>query len=245
MFSAIIIDDEEIARYRLRQMLTEEQDIDIIDEAYDGVNAIEKINYHQPDLIFLDIEMPGFNGFEVLEKITCSPLVIFTTAYDEFALKAFSTFSVDYLVKPISKSSLSQAITKFNRFSGDKTLQNNVEILMNHLKSKKTKKLSIKVGNEILFVNYDDIVYVKSEDKYSIIYTYDLSFVAGETISELAEKLPSNFKRIHRSYIVNQDKIAKIVKWYRNQHKFVMADKLNSEIPVNKENNKNIESFLQ
>lgn len=244
-FSTIVIDDEEIARLRLRSLLEEFPDIEIVTTAFDGIDAVEKILNYRPELIFLDIEIPGLNGFEVLDKLDYSPFVIFTTAYDEYALKAFDTFSVDYLVKPINSSKLQKAVKKLHKLKSNVLNKEKVEKLLTHLKkSQVNKRLAVKSGDDIYFIKFEDVFFLKSDKNYTEVYTYDNKFLLSQTLGKVEVDLSENFKRVHKSYIINIEKIAKITKWFRNQHKAVMKNKDGTKIPINKETNKHLDQLF-
>ena len=239
-FRTMIVEDEELTRKGLLNKLEKFEEIDVIDTADNGITAVEKINSLKPDLIFLDIQMPGMNGFEVLQKIDHIPIVIFTTAYDEYALKAFETNSIDYLLKPIEDDRLAKAIEKLNKFSPGECekpdFNSGIASLINELKNKQEKlsRIHIKIGDEVLFVNTSDIYFFKADNKYTIICTYDDEYIINDTLSSLEEKLPVNFIRVHRGFIINMDHLNKLKKWFGGKYVAVMKDKKKSDIPVSR-----------
>ncbi|MBN2857432.1 MAG: response regulator transcription factor [Candidatus Delongbacteria bacterium] len=239
-YKTIIVEDEELTRNGLKKKLENFDEIDVIDEAENGIEAVEKINEQKPDLIFLDIQMPGMNGFEVLQNLNYMPIVIFTTAFDEYALKAFETNSIDYLLKPIEEERLAKAVGKLNKFaSGDdkKTeFDSNITALLNEIRNKQEKlsRIHIKIGDEIIFVNTGDIYFFKADNKYTSICTYDNEYIINDTLASLEEKLPQNFIRIHRGFIINSDHLNKLKKWFGGKYIAVMKDKKKTEIPVSR-----------
>jgi len=239
-YRTILVEDEELTRLGLQKKLENFDEIEIIDTAENGIEAVKKINELKPDLIFLDIQMPGMNGFEVLQSIEYIPIVIFTTAYDEYALKAFETNSIDYLLKPIEDDRLAKAIEKLKKFSSNESkkveFDSNIASLLNELKNKQDKlsRIHIKIGDEVLFVNTSDIFYFKADNKYTTIYSFDDEYIINDTLASLEEKLPQNFVRIHRGYIINMDHLNKLKKWFGGKYLAVMKDKKKTEIPVSR-----------
>jgi two-component system, LytTR family, response regulator len=239
-YKTIIVEDEELTRKGLKNKLEQFDEIEIIDEAENGIEAVEKINRLKPDLIFLDIQMPGKNGFEVLQSLTYMPIVIFTTAFDEYALKAFETNSIDYLLKPVEEERLAKAIEKLKKFSTGEAkkveFDSSIASLLNEFKNKKDKlsRIHIKIGDEILFVNTSDIFFFKADNKYTSICTYDDEYIINDTLASLEENLPENFVRIHRGFIINMDQLNKLKKWFGGKYVAVMKDKKKTEIPVSR-----------
>lgn len=234
-FKAIVIDDEPAARRLMKNLLLEHKDvIDVIDEASNGQEAIRKIEELQPDIIFLDIQMPDLTGFEVLDRLHKKPTVIFTTAYEQYAIKAFETFSIDYLLKPIKEERLKQAVEKLKQFGklGSSMDVSNLQELIRQLHApKKATALSIKIGDRIILLRFDDIVYLEADDKYVFIYTSQgQKHLTDQSLSSLEEKLPEQFYRIQKSYIINKDKIKEMHKHFNGRFLFIMEDKSSSRL---------------
>ncbi|HVE60196.1 MAG TPA: response regulator [Chitinophagaceae bacterium] len=233
MFSTLIIDDEPAARRIMRSMLSRHiASVNIIGEAANGIEAVEIINKQKPDLIFLDIQMPGYTGFEVLQKLTHIPNIIFTTAYEEYALKAFESFSVDYLMKPIRQERLDKALEKLQSFGRKNELSS--ENLKNFLRQNEEKKptaFPVKIGDRILLFGYDAISHFEADDKYVALFTVDgKKYLTDHTLTGLLQKLPLNFIRVQKSYIINKDKIQEIHKHFNGRFVIIMADKMQSRI---------------
>lgn len=230
VYKAIVIDDEPAARRLMKNLLTAYQDIImVIDEAGNGREAIEKIEALKPDLIFLDIQMPDLTGFEVIERLSHKPSIIFTTAYEQYAIKAFETFSIDYLLKPIKEERLEQSIQKlksFGRISGTIDVSGLQEIIRQFQLPAKASALPIKTGDRIILLRYENIAYMEAQDKYVYIYTTDGSkHLTDNSLTGLSEKLPSQFYRIQKSYIINKDKIREMHRHFNGRYLFVMDDK--------------------
>ena len=240
LYRTIIVEDEELTRKGLINKLEQFDEIEIIDTADNGIEAVDKINKLKPDLIFLDIQMPGMNGFEVLQNISFMPIVIFTTAFDEYALKAFETNSIDYLLKPIEEERLAKAIEKLKKFATEENkkadFDSGIASLLNELKNRQDKltRIHIKVGDEVLFVNTSDIYFFKADNKYTTICTFDDEYIINDTLASLEDKLPDNFIRIHRGFIINMDHLNKLKKWFGGKYIAVMKDKKKTEIPVSR-----------
>jgi two-component system LytT family response regulator len=235
---ALIIDDEELARKRLHKMLQDfDNEIEVIDEAGNGKDAVEKIEAAHPDVIFLDIQMPGFDGFEVVRRLHVKPFIIFVTAYDEYALKAFEENSVDYLLKPIERKRLEKAIEKLRRlFNTPKPqLNGNIERLLSQLASTSLKRLQVKTGDKILLINVDDIVYFEAKDKYTFLHTVDQKYIIDFTLADLEGKLDkTNFIRTHRSNIINLKYLFELVKWFGGKYKVKLKDKAQTQLIVSR-----------
>lgn len=208
----VIIDDEKLARQNLISLLKDYPHIDLIAEAKNGFEAIEICQTLKPDLILLDIQMPGFNGFEVIQNLKEIPLVIFTTAFDEYTLKAFETPAVDYLLKPISKEKLNSAIEKIAYFRSKFNLITNI---LNQPESQITfqNKFAVKTGATWKLIYADEILYFFSKDKFTYLKTLNQELIYTSTLNDLEKKLePNNFIRCHRSAIVHLKHINSVKK---------------------------------
>jgi len=237
-YRTILIDDEPLAVERLTRLLAQYGDtIDIIDSASNGREAADKINLLNPDLIFLDIQMPEMNGFEVLDHVLHMPLIIFCTAYDEYALKAFETNSIDYLLKPVESDRLHTAMEKLRRLTTDEKsqLQAHLEGLLTELKKPPVKRIRVSQGDAIRFVSIDDIFFFRAVDKYVHVATYDKSYLITTTLNELESELPEqDFVRIHRSSIINLNHLDKVMRWFGGRYRVRMRDKDKTELDVSR-----------
>ena len=223
MWKTLVIDDEALARQRIKRLLKAYDEIDVIAEAEDGEKGMICINQHRPDLIFLDIEMPVLSGFEMLARLTHQPKVVFTTAYDQYAIKAFEEGSIDYLLKPIEIERLDKTIKKL-RQTNLTFAPVQVDELIRQMQAKKAiKTLTVKLGDKILLIKLTDIVFVQAEDKYVFLHTADgKKHLTDFTLSALEEKLPEEFLRIHRSEIINTEYIKEIRKGFNGALVFVL-----------------------
>lgn len=230
LFKTIIIDDEPAARRLMKNLLQEHKDVvQVIDEAGTGQEAVRKIEALDPDLIFLDIQMPDLTGFEVIEKLNRKPNIIFTTAYEQYAIKAFETFSIDYLLKPIREERLKQSIDKlgqFGRLNETFNARNLQEIIRQFQAPVKSTALTIRTGDRIILLRFENIVYLEAQDKYVYVYTTDGSkHLTDQSLSALTDKLPSQFYRIQKSYIINKDKVKEMHRHFNGRFLFTMDDK--------------------
>ena len=237
-WKTLIIDDERLARQRLVRLLRPYEQIDIIGEAVNGQDGLEKIEKLKPELIFLDIEMPVFNGFEMLSQLEHQPKVVFTTAYDQYAIKAFEEDSIDYLLKPVERNRLEKTIEKLQRTQHqpvpDLPLQALIEQL--HIKND-IKTLTVKIGDKILLIKLDRIIYIEAEEKYVFLHTAECKkHLTDYTISSLEAKLPEVFVCVHRSIIINSDHIKEIRKGFNGTFVFVMNDYKNTCIASSRSN---------
>jgi two-component system LytT family response regulator len=235
---AIIVDDEELARNRIRKMLRKyEADLEIVDEARNGEEAVERINTRRPDVIFLDVQMPGFDGFEVVRRLKARPFIVFTTAYDEFALKAFEENTVDYLLKPIEQRRLDKTVEKLRRLLDNHSLHlgTGVERLLARLAAAPLKRLQVKVGDRIVLIDIADITHFVAKEKYTFLHTGGQEYIVDFTLADLESKLdPTEFVRIHRSAIINLKHIQEIVKWFGGKYKVRLKDKNKTELTVSR-----------
>jgi two-component system LytT family response regulator len=235
-YTSIIIDDEELARNRLRRMLEEHsQIIEVIDEATNGFDALQKIEVLKPQVIFLDIQMPGMSGFELLEKLEYLPVVIFTTAYDKYALKAFETNTIDYLLKPIDADRLKASVQKIEKFVNK---QNKEELtqLVNMVKQMKPVKevtsLPVKLGDRIILVRLSEVAYLEAKDKYVTIHTLNgKEHITDISLKTMEERLPEYFMRVHRAYIINKNQVLELQKFFQGKLIVVLNDHDNTRIP--------------
>ena len=230
IFKSIIIDDEAHARSRIKRLLLKYTNvIEIVSEASNGLEALEMIALHKPDLIFLDIQMPGLDGFELIGKLKFLPIIIFTTAFDQFALKAFETNTVDYLVKPIEAERLDVTIKKLQWLKKDnqqENIRNFIQLAEKLKPQNELTSLSVKIGDKIILVRLSEIVLFEADEKYVTIKTADKgNYLTDLTLKTLEEKLPANFVRIQRAFIVNKNFVIELNKQFGGKYVIVMNDK--------------------
>ncbi len=232
----ILIDDEPLAISRLRRLLGKHNDtIDLIGEAANGAEGLTLIEAERPDLIFLDIEMPLLSGFDMLSRLTAMPMVIFATAFDQYAIRAFEENSIDYLLKPIEAERLARTIHKIKALvERSDTMQAMVnpmtESVMKLLEQMQPKKqvhsISVKTGEKIVLIPLSDIAYFEAEDKYVFLATTaGQKFLTTYTLTTLHEKLPDTFVRVSRSALVNRHKIMEIHRHFDGKFMLAMGDK--------------------
>lgn len=224
--NCIIAEDEPHSLNRLKNMLEDFDYIEVIGEAEDGETAVKEINSKKPDLIFLDINMPGKNGFEVLQEIKYDPMVIFVTAYEKYALKAFEENAVDYILKPTDKKRLEKSLNRV--IEKKQKLDSNMLDMIKGLVKKEEymTRFSIKGHSEITIIPEEDIYYFKAQEKYTFLCTYDKEHFYDASLKKLENSLnPEKFLRIHKSYIVAMDKVAKIQKQFLRDYIVELSDK--------------------
>jgi len=209
---ALIVDDENLAREALRVALSDFGFITIIGEAENGYNAIKMVHEHKPDLIFLDIQMPRLDGFDVVELLGKDiPGVIFVTAHDEYALKAFEAQAVDYLLKPVKKERLAAALDRFRSIKKEAVPEMEKLVEAHHDSVGPLDRLLIRDGAHVFIIPTEEIIYIEAQDDYAEVHTKERSYLKYERMAKLEEQLdPKIFCRIHRSYILNISYLEKI-----------------------------------
>ena len=221
MIKVILIDDEPLARQIVKEYLTAHTDIQIMQECGDGFEGVKAIQQHKPDLIFLDIQMPKINGFEMLELIEDCPSIIFTTAFDEYAIKAFENNAIDYLLKPFSQERFDKAITKWkeNVKSGTAKAPEQSFLETATAQPPQNQRVVVKTGSKIKIIPTEDIHYLEADDDYVKIYTQEGCFLKNKTMAFFEKTLdPNSFVRTHRSFIVNVKLITRIDPYEKEQH---------------------------
>lgn len=220
MIKVVIIDDEPLARSIIAGYLKNEADISIMAECGDGFEAVKAIHAHEPDLIFLDVQMPKLTGFEMLELVDDPPAVIFTTAFDEYALKAFEKNALDYLLKPVSPTRFKKALEKFRASysAPEKKVQRNYEVLTAQDETK-IDRIVVKTGTQIKIIPIDTVKYLESYDDYVKIHTKDGMYLKNKTMAFFEKSLdPNQFVRIHRSFIIKVDQLAKLEPYEKDSY---------------------------
>ncbi len=233
MIKVIIIDDEPLARSILKEYLQTQAQLQLVAECGDGFEGLKAIQQHQPDLIFLDIQMPKITGFEMLELLEQPPSVIFTTAYDEYALKAFETHAVDYLLKPFSKERFDKSVEKFLNQAGKQVQQQNTQALLGSPTDipGQADRIVVKTAGKIRIIPVSTINYFEAADDYVKIHTAEGSFLKNKTMAFFEKILPaSQFVRTHRSYIININQVTRIEP-FEKDHQLVIL-RTGAQIPV-------------
>lgn len=234
-FTAIIVDDERPARLMLQSLLEKYNSfIHVVGEAQNGNQAIEMIEAVNPDLVYLDIQMPDMNGFEMLSKLTRQPMIIFTTAYEQYALDAFREYAIDYLLKPVEEDRFAQSIQKLQRLGSinkEVDISKMLKIFDSLQPKKEISALPVKIGQKILLIRFTEIAYCESGDGYVSLFTISgKEYICDLNLQELEEKLPDNFLRVQKSFIINKDRIKEIEKYFNNRLIIYLNDNNNTKI---------------
>ena len=217
MISAIIVDDEPLARSIVLEYLQYYPEVKVLQECNDGFEGVKAITQHKPDLVFLDIQMPKINGFEMLELIDNPPSVIFCTAFDEYAIKAFEAHAIDYLLKPFSRERFDKAMNKWLLQRSDAKAP--AEIPESIRQPDERNRIVVREGGNIRIVPIDQVHYIEAYDDYVKIYTSREMFLKKKTMSFYENNLnPDIFTRVHRSYIVNVTEITRIEPMEKDTH---------------------------
>lgn len=238
MLKCVIVDDERLARDKLKRLLGENE-VDVMGEAADGPSAIEQIEKHQPDFVILDIQMPGMNGFDVIRHLQRVPSVIFSTAYDQYAIRAFEVNAVDYLLKPYDAERLKRAIGKIQSLQTaplDRQIRNAIEsALKDHGNMPVLDRLPVRIGVRIKLLPITDVVWFDSEHSITFAHVGKEKHDVKYSLDELESRLDGRaFFRIHRSSIVNLSLIAEIIPWFNGQLKIKLKGHEGHELVVSR-----------
>jgi len=233
MSKIVIIDDEPLARSIVKEYLQKYPDLQIVQECNDGFEGLKGIQQHQPDLIFLDIQMPKINGFEMLELLDQPPGVIFTTAFDEYAIKAFEAHAIDYLLKPFNQERFDKAIQKWKEKKEGSQKSTNELLETASQSPAQSQRIVVKTGSKIKIIPVQDVHYLEAADDYVKVHTQEGSFLKNKTMSHFEKTLdPQQFVRSHRSYIVNVQQITRIDPYEKDNHIAIL--KSGAKVPVSR-----------
>lgn len=254
----IIVDDEPLGRSRIAALLEDEDDIDIVGQCGDGAEASRVIEESKPDLLFLDVQIPEMTGFELLDSLdhTNPPVVIFVTAHDEFALRAFDVHALDYLLKPFDDERFYRALDRAREHLRDHDaatlrrrlkdfLQDTTEIQNGHASEhRRLTRIVVKEGDRILFLKVDDIDWIEAADYYAKIHVGSAAYMIRETLANLEQQLdPERFVRIHRSSIVNLDRVQEMQPWFHGAFVVMLED--GTELRLSRSRREHLQSLLQ
>ena len=230
----IIIDDESLARSIVKEYLQKHPQLELAQECNDGFEGLKAIQQHQPDLIFLDIQMPKINGFEMLELVEQPPAVIFTTAFDEYAIKAFEAHAIDYLLKPFDQQRFDKAISKWTEQKISQSGKTTQELLETaSLSPSQSQRIVVKNGSKIKIIPAQDVFYLEAADDYVKIHTPEGYFLKNKTMAHFEQALdPNQFVRSHRSYIVNIQQITRIDPYEKDNHVAILRS--GAKVPVSR-----------
>ena len=252
--TALIVDDEELAREELKYLLDTSGDVDVLGEGKNGVEAVDLIREHHPDVVFLDVQMPGLDGFAVLKKLLETgngeplPQIIFATAFDQYAVRAFDVNAIDYLLKPFDKDRVLQALdrarlrlqeqaSEARPATGDLRVDTLLKLIEQHQSPRaNTGKIVLQAGSRLLLIDQKDICYASIDDGVISVVTPTIEGQSKcRTLEELFDQLdPAVFWRAHRSFLVNINQIREVVPWFKSTYQLRMADKKQTEIPVSR-----------
>jgi len=254
--SAVIVDDEQLARDELAYLLKNGGDVDVVAQGKNGLEAVSLIKEHNPDLDFLDVQMPGLDGFGVIKKLLDKkvplPKIVFATAFDQYAVKAFEVNAVDYLLKPFDKKRVAQSVQRARTKQESGILPaEKIDNLVRMLEMQKPQlsKILLKSVGRMLLVDQREICYASIEDGVITVVTAGLSGIEGHsncrTLEELLDSLdPNLFWRAHRSFLVNINRIREVVPWFKSSYQLRMDDKKQTEVPVSRAQTKRLRELF-
>jgi two-component system LytT family response regulator/two-component system response regulator LytT len=254
--SAVIVDDEQLARDELAYLLKNVGDVDVVAQGKNGLEAVSLIKEHNPDLVFLDVQMPGLDGFGVIKKLLDKkvplPKIVFATAFDQYAVKAFEVNAVDYLLKPFDKKRVAQSVQRARSKQEPGLLPaEKIDNLVRMLEMQKPQlsKILLKSVGRMLLVDQREICYASIEDGVITVVTAGLSGIEGHsncrTLEELLDSLdPHLFWRAHRSFLVNINRIREVVPWFKSSYQLRMDDKKQTEVPVSRAQTKRLRELF-
>ncbi len=228
----LIADDEAPARKKMVRMLAEYESIEIVHEAENGLDALEHIEKLKPDIAFLDIEMPGLNGIEVATNLTGDhiPFIVFATAYNEYAIKAFELNAIDYLLKPFNEERLAQTIDKIEASPRAKTIEQQQQGISelernDSLRLPFSNKIPIATFDRYKLIDYEDVILIEVEERNTVLYTKDKSYTLNQTLDYFEKKLPTDrFLRVNRSSLIGLEHVQEIVIWFGNRFKIILTN---------------------
>lgn len=253
--TALIIDDEELAREELKYLLDSATDVDVLAEGRNGVEAVDLIRTHHPDVVFLDVQMPGLDGFAVLKKLLeldegdRLPQIIFATAFDQYAVRAFDVNAIDYLLKPFDKARVLQAVERARLRLQEQAAESRpapasdvrMDVLLKLIEQQQTPrshsgKIVLQSGSRLLLIDQKEICFASIDEGVISVVTPSIEGQSKcRTLEELFDQLdPALFWRAHRSYLVNINHIREVVPWFKSTYQLRMADKKQTEIPVSR-----------
>ena len=254
--SAVIVDDEQLARDELAYLLKNVGDVEVVAQGKNGLEAVSLIREHNPDLVFLDVQMPGLDGFGVIKKLLDRkvplPKIVFSTAFDQYAVRAFEVNAVDYLLKPFDRKRVAQSVERARTMSeAAHSSSEKLDTLVRMLESQKpqTSKILLKAAGRLFLVSQKEICFASIEDGIITVVTSGVNGMEGQsncrTLEELLDSLdPNLFWRAHRSYLVNTNRIKEVVPWFKSSYQLRMDDKKQTEIPVSRAQTKRLRELF-
>ena len=258
MLRAIVVDDEQLAREELCFLLGQVDDVEVVGQAANGIEALRVVDEQSPDLVMLDVQMPGLTGFEVARRLLRAGVdahFVFVTAFDQHAIEAFEVNAVDYLLKPVEADRLATAVDRARRrIQSDRQVArpqstDEMERLLQIMSERQERRdqLALKVADRFLLVQSDEVVHASVQDDVITVVTNSLSGTSNyRTLDELQARLdPAVFWRVHRSHLVNINKIKEIVPWFSRNYILKMRDGKGTEIPVSRSQTKRLREYLR
>ena len=251
--SVVIVDDEQLARDELSYLLKSVGDVTVVAQGHNGLEAVNLVKEHGPDLLILDVQMPGLDGFGVLKKLLDKklpvPQIVFATAYDQYAVKAFEVNAIDYLLKPFDKKRVTQAVEKARkRLHGASAGAEKLDTLVKLLESQRPQnsKVLLRSAGRMLLVDQKDLCFASIEDGIISVVATNLEGQSNcRTLEELLEGLdPDTFWRAHRSFVVNINRIKEVVPWFKSSYQLRMDDRKQTEIPVSRAQTKRLRELF-
>jgi two-component system response regulator LytT len=253
--STVIVDDEQLARDELAYLLKNIGDVDVVAQGKNGLEAVNLIREHNPDLVFLDVQMPGLDGFGVIKKLLDKkiplPKIVFSTAFDQYAVRAFEVNAVDYLLKPFDRKRVAQSVERARSIAESSGPSEKLDTLVRILESQKpqTSKILLKAAGRLFLVNQRDICFASIEDGIITVVTSGVNGMEGQsncrTLEELLDTLdPNLFWRAHRSFLVNINRIKEVVPWFKSSYQLRMDDKKQTEVPVSRAQTKRLRELF-
>ena len=230
MIKTLIVDDEPLAAGLVKEFLSAYPQFEVVAICHDGFEALKAIQLFQPELIFLDIQMPKITGFELLELLENPPAVLFTTAFDQYAVQAFDVKGIDYLVKPFSEARFAQAIQRFLSLQKARIVPEAVDYPVSE---ERNKRIVVRVKNEIKIIQTQEVRYFEAEDDYISIHTQEGKFLKKMTMKQLEESLdPEKFARVHRSFLVNLQEVTGLEPYEKES--YLLRLRSGQKIPVSR-----------
>jgi two-component system LytT family response regulator/two-component system response regulator LytT len=251
--SVVIVDDEQLARDELSYLLKSVDDVTVVAQGHNGIEAVNLVKEFAPDLLVIDVQMPGLDGFGVLKKLLDKkipiPQIVFATAYDQYAVKAFEVNAIDYLLKPFDKKRVSQAVEKARkRIQGQPTGTDKLDTLVKLLEAQRPQnsKVLLRSAGRLLLVDQKDVCFASIEDGIISVAATNLDGQSNcRTLEELLEGLdPEVFWRAHRSFVVNINRIKEVVPWFKSSYQLRMDDRKQTEIPVSRAQTKRLRELF-
>jgi DNA-binding LytR/AlgR family response regulator len=251
--STIIIDDEQLSREELSYLLKDVGDVEVIAQGSNGLEAVQLIREHNPELVFLDVQMPGLDGFQVIKKLVDKkhplPQIVFATAFDQYAVRAFEVNAVDYLLKPFDKKRVAQSVEKARQKLSAPTSSGRLESLINLLEQQQKpqqQKVLLRSGGRLILIDQKDICFATIDEGVITVATSHMEGHSNcRTLEELLESLdPKTFWRAHRSHVVNINRIKEVLPWFKSSYQLRMDDRKQTELPVSRAQTKRLRELF-